>query len=173
MITPTQQSILDSLVNEFNRINNESPSSDSFNFINTNPLIDKSREIKDNEAIADADYQAWRKMAIDEADRLVVLLRQDLPNAYIFRHSKENGFHESPTIKILRNNRTSTHHESCVSINVNVVKEKCFQTHGCYYQKGVRLAYSESYLESYPKYETMQDLANSSNFQEQIRRKVL
>jgi hypothetical protein len=169
MITPTQQNILDSLVNEFNRINNEPTPSGSFNFINCDPLLQKTREIEQNRAIADADYQAWRKIALDEADRLVLLLRQDLPNACIFRHGKENGFHEAPTIKILRNERTSTHYESCVSICVNVVKEKVSQTHGCDYRKGVCLAYATDSFE----YKTMQDLANSKDFQEQIRRKVL
>jgi len=169
VITPTQQNILDSLVNEFNRINDEPTPSGSFNFINTDPLLQKTREVKENMAIADADREAWNKMAIDEADRIVELLRQDLPNAYIYRHSKENGHYESARINILRNMRTSTHHESCVSLAVHVVKESSTQTHGCHYSKGVRL----EYMTNSETYKTMEDLAKSIIFQDQIRRKVL
>jgi hypothetical protein len=172
MITPTQQNILDSLVNEFNRINNEPAPSGTFNFIYTDPLLQKTMEIKQNKAIADADYQAWRKMAIDEADRLVVLLRQDLPNAYIYRHSKENRHYESATIDILRNKGASSHYESSVTIEVGVITKLEFQTHRCHYEKGVGLNYIHKYCGD-EKFNTMQDLANSPKFQNKIRETIL
>jgi hypothetical protein len=172
MITPTQQNILDSLVNEFNRINNEPTPSGSFNFINTDPLLQKTKEINQNKAIAKADRLAWEKIAIDEANRIVKLLRQDLPNACIYRHSEANGHVDSSRIKILRDRDTSTHYESCVTIEVGVRTEAEGQTHDCYYYKGVELYYYNPYR-SDDKYNTMQELANSSNFQEQIREKVL
>jgi hypothetical protein len=172
MITPTQQNILDSLVNEFNRINNEPTPSGSFNFINTDPLLQKTMEIKQNKAIAKADKEAWNKIAIDEANRIVELLRQDLPNACIYRHSKENGYNDSSRIKILRDKNTSTDHYSCVTIEVIVITNEVYQTHGCYYENGVGLAYIDMYRGD-EKYNTMQDLANTKYFQEQIREKVL
>jgi hypothetical protein len=172
MITPTQQNILDSLVNEFNRINNEPAPSGTFNFINTDPLLQKTKEIKQNKATASADYQAWRKIAIDEADRLVVLLRQDLPNAYIYRHHEDNRHYESATIDILRNKGACNHHESSVTIEVIVVTEREYQTHDCYYMKGVELNYIHKYGGD-EKFNTMQDLANSPKFQNKIREKVL
>ena len=173
MITPTQQNILDSLVNEFDRINKVTGSSGSFNFINPETLLDKSREIANNEAIAKADKLAWRQLAIAEADRLVVLLQQDLPNACIQRQAKDNGFTECPTIMIRRNINKSTHCDSRVDVHVGVHREWVEQSHECGYLKGVRLVYSKSWMDSHKDYDTMEEFVSKSDFQEQIRRKVL
>jgi len=172
-MTQTQQDILDSLVNEFNRINNRKESYGSFNFIDIDPLIDKTNRIADNKAIADADYKAWGKIALDEADRIVVLLREDLPNACIYRYSKDNGHYESPTIRILRNERTSTHHESCINLYIKVKRGTVIQPYGCAYQKGVHLLYSLGNGCASTDYHTMEDLVSKSTFLDEIRRKVL
>lgn len=171
MITNTQQSIINSLLTEFARIN-EPQKNQAFNFINVTPLAEKTEEIKVNEAIAIADREAWEKLAMQEADRLVLLLKQDLPTAVVERYGKTNGHYDLPTIMIRRNVKTSTHPESCVIFSVVVVKELIQQSHSCQYNKGVSLAYSfGGYKDN--KYNSMEEFIEKSGITERIRTLVL
>jgi hypothetical protein len=159
------------LLTEFARIN-EPQKNQAFNFINVTPLAQKTEEIEVNRAIAIADREAWEKLAMQEADRLVLLLKQDLPTAVVERYGKANGHYDSPTIMIRRNAQTSTHHSSCVIFSVVVVKESIQQSHSCVYDKGVSLAYSfGGYKEN--RYNSMEEFVEKSGIAERIRTHVL
>ena len=174
-LTQNQQAIIDSLTNEFNRINNESTKG-SFNLININPLIDKTREIKENQRIAELDKQMWDKLAMDEAQRIAELLSEDLPFACVERYGKSNGHYDLPYITIQRGKGITGHHENHVCIQVTIVKEWVKQSHDCGYEKGIRLGY-ERYEHSYSNnrtiYNSIEELFEKSNIAEEIRIKII
>jgi hypothetical protein len=111
-------------------------------------------------------------LEIQEADRLVLLLKQDLPsNVFVLRNTKERGFVESGIIKIYRNNRLSINREDCVEIMVTIQTELIQQSHGCQYQRGVKLGYTFDFGKDV--YDSVEEMIEKSRFLEAIITKVL
>ena len=168
MITQSQQILLDSLLDEFTRINKTSESKHTFNLINIEPLLQKSKEIERNEAIAKADKKAWDRLAEEEADRIAELVKQDLPNVYI---GKDSGF--PSMLNIAKDEKSSHHIYTRVNIYVGYLTEKVDQTHNDRYWKGVQLYYSLCWMDSAKKYPCIESLIKNSNFLDQVRTKIL
>jgi len=171
-MTSKQQQIIDALVNEFERIEAMHAPSTTFSLINVDALKDKTNEIKRYKLQEEADRLAWNETAQEEARRLVKLFQTDLPTASIQKYGKENGHHDVPTLLIRRNENTSTHYESCVIVEVTIVKYNDVKdSFGNYYTRGVKLKYGYNYGRE--EFETIEELVSDYHFLESIRRRVL
>ena len=118
-LTENQQSIIDAITSEFNRINSVNKST-SFNLVDASKLSSINDEIKRNKEEAEAIKKHWHELAMDEAERLAVLLQQDLPMACVERFGKSNGKIEAPSVIIQRQRGICGHHENYVSFEVVV-----------------------------------------------------
>ena len=176
-LTQLQQSVINNLTQEFIRINSATRTSNKFNLIDVASLNQVSEEIKRNNAEAEADQNYWRIAAMQEAERIVKLLSNDLPMARVERYGESNGHYELPDVLIAPNTLYGVkrmHHEYYVNISVVVKKETQQQTHGCVYKKGVSLQYqyyntpSSSWL-----YDSIEELFEKSNALRDIRTRVI
>ena len=169
-ITEQQQEILNSLMTEFNRMNKTVESKASFNFIDIEPLIDKTREIENNNSIIKADAEAWVKLAIEEADRLVVLFQKDLPNLCVRRMGKETGHYEDSVIVIYKNESSIRLNSERVSIKVKVRTEvNLYLSHSMRFDKGKGFFYM-NYRGDDTTYSSVEELIKETNIAEEIRR---
>jgi hypothetical protein len=135
-------------------------------------LNEKTNEIRKYELNESADSEAWDKIANEEAMRLVNLFKSDLPTASVQKYGRENGHYGLPSILIRRNESTSTHNESCVTIEVKIVKQRDVEdSFGNRYNRGVKLNYSFNYENA--RFETIEELVANKCFLESIRKKVL
>lgn len=167
-----QQRIIDALVNEMTRIEAMHTPRTSFKLINVDALNDKTNEIEMYKAREKAEMEAWEELAQEEARRLVKLFKADLPNACIQKYGDGNTYYDLPSLVIRRNERTSTHPDSCVNIEVTIVKyDDVKDSFGNYYRRGVRLNYRFNYGNE--RYDTIEDLVSQRDFLESIRNKVL
>ena len=167
-----QQRIIDALVNEMTRIEGMHTPRTSFNLINLDALNDKTNEIKMYKAREVAEMEAWEELAQEEARRLVKLFKADLPNACVQKYGDGNTYYDLPSLVIRRNERTSTHPESCVNVEVTIVKcEDVKDSFGNHYRRGVKLNYRYNYLGE--RYDTIEELASEPHFLELIRNRVL
>jgi hypothetical protein len=171
-MTTNQQQIVNSLIAEFNRIEAEHKPKTTFNLINLDALNDKTNEIARYKAEEKANLESWDKMANDEARRLVKLFQEDLPTASVQKYGKENYHYDLPSVLIRRNENTSTHHESCVSVQVFVVKvNDVADSFGNRYERGVQLKYRFSY--GCDSFNSIEELVSNKLFLEELRLKVL
>jgi hypothetical protein len=83
-LTKLQQSVINNLTQEFERINSATRTSNKFNLIDVDSLNQVSEEIKRNNAEAEADQNYWRIAAMQEAERIVKLLSNDFIDALRF-----------------------------------------------------------------------------------------
>lgn len=172
-LTKNQQSIIDAIVSEFNRINGISKI-DNFNLINASELYSINDEINRYKEEAELDNKYWISVAMEEARRLAELLQQDLPMACVERFGKSNGKYDLPSVIIQRERGICGHHENYVSFDVIVIKESVTRPHNCGYSKGVRLAYSYWNSEyASTQYDSIEDLFSNSTIADEIRRKIL
>lgn len=165
------QEIINTLINELNRIEDSRNQNKGFNLINIDSLNEKTNEIKRYEEEELANKLAWERIANEEAIRLVKLFQEDLPNACVQKYGKENRHYDLPSILIRRNNNTSTHPESCVNVEVIVIREYFHDSFGRTISKGLRLAYRFNYGKE--EFNTIEDLVKDSRFLETIRTRVL
>lgn len=176
-ITEQQQEIINSLMTEFNRMNKTVESKASFNFIDIEPLIDKTREIENNNAIIKADAEAWKKLAIEEADRLVVLFQKDLPNSYVRRMGKGTGHYEDSTIIICKDESGMSRGDTGVRFEVRINTEtNQYLSHDMRFDKGKSLYYREYgswSLKGDVRYSSVEELIQKTNIAEEIRRLIL
>jgi hypothetical protein len=169
-LTENQQNIINSITSEFMRINRETEEKRVFNLIDSNALIGINEEIRRNKQESEAIKKYWHQLAMDEAERLAVLLQQDLPMACVERFGKSNGKVDAPSVIIQRQKGLSGHHENYVSFDVVLIfGDYVKQSHGCGYQECVGLEYrynSKNYT-SAEKLFAMSGIAN------EIRNKII
>jgi hypothetical protein len=171
-MTTNQQQIVNSLIAEFNRIEAEHKPKQTFNLINANVLNEKTDEIARYKAEEKANQETWDKMADDEARRLVKLFQEDLPTASVQKYGRENGHYDLPIVLIRRNERTSTHHDSCVTVSVIISKSiDVRDSFGNAYERGVQLKYRFSY--GGDSFNSIEELVSDKRFLEELRVKVL
>jgi hypothetical protein len=172
-LTENQRQLIAQLTHEFQRINATKTNS-KFNLVNVDELHQVAEEIRQNKAEAEADASYWRQAAMDEANRIVELLREDLPMARVERYGQANGHYDSPDILIARKENRLFHHSDCVNISVKVYKERTKQTHDCHYYKGLRLVY-EYYNTPHGgvEYESIEQLFENSNAMNHIHQRIL
>jgi hypothetical protein len=171
IMNQNQEKIIQDLIAEFNRIENMATENTGFNLININPLLEKAREIEMMKANQKADLESWELMAFEEMRRVIGLLQKDLPNASIQAYGRETGHYIRPGILIRRNSDDTTHHDSCVNIEIEVEKES-FMHNNEWYEKGIRLNYN-SYSASKKNYATIGELVSDDLFLRRIRTLVL
>ena len=171
-MTTNQQQIVNSLIAEFNRIEAEHKPKTTFNLINLDALNDKTNEIARYKAEEKANLESWDKMANDEAKRLVKLFQEDLPTASVQKYGKENGYHDLPIVLIRRNENTSTHPDSQVSVSVIISKAiDVRDSFGNAYERGAQLKYRFSY--GGESFNSIEELVSNKLFLEELRLKVL
>jgi len=171
-LTENQKAIIESLTSEFNRINNVSKQTRSFNLIDLAPLEEKSLEIQQYKEVAELDRQTWDKIAKKEADRIANLLQEDLPHLVVERYAKSNGRYDLPIVSI-QPRSGAMHWEYCVSIEVVVKKERVDQGHDCYYDKGVSLGYQHRDIDRPATWNTIEELFDNTQIKECIRKKFV
>ena len=165
------QEIINTLINEFNRIEDSRNQNKGFNLINIDSLNEKTNEIQRFKEEAIANKQAWDDIANEEAIRLVKLFQEDLPNACVQKYGKDTGHYDLPSLMIRRNENSSKHYEDCVSIEVKILTETIRDSFGNTYSKGLSLAYRFNYDKN--EFNTIEDLVKDSRFLETIRTRVL
>jgi hypothetical protein len=171
-MTTNQQQIIDALVNEFNRIEAMHAPSTTFSLINVDALNDKTNEMKRYKLQEEAERLAWDEIANEEARRLVKLFQADLPTASVQKYGKENRFYDLPSVLIRRDENTSTHPESCVNVEVVVVRRNDVKdSFGNYYTRCLKLNYRYNYGRE--EFETIEELVSNHYFLESIRNRVL
>jgi hypothetical protein len=165
------QEIINTLINEFNRIEDSRNQNKGFNLIKIDSLNEKTNEIQRFKEEAIANKQAWDDIANEEAIRLVKLFQEDLPNACVQKYGKETGHYDLPSLMIRRNENSSTHYQNCVSIEVKILTETIRDSFGNTYSKGLSLAYRFNYDRN--EFNTIEELVKDSTFLESIRTRVL
>lgn len=166
MLTDNQQSIVDSLVSEFTRINNSKTKRRKFKLVDIDPLCAINDEIEVNKAVANADAEHWKMLRKAEAERIADLLKHDLPNAVI----EVIDF----KIRITRNGYSELKPREVVCIYIKTRTETVGQSHGCYYSRGVRLQYEGwDYTSQGEYYNSIEELIEKSDFKNHLRKHVL
>jgi hypothetical protein len=169
-LTNNQQELLSQLINEFNRMNESKKTSTGFNLIDINPLAKINQEIKEFNQLADADCIAWNNLANQEAQRIVDLLKQDLQGYCVQKYGKENGHYDLPSILIRHDEKTSTHCNSCVTINVEIEHQTKY-IHDTPRNFGVKLYYVSTYGGT--RYYTIEEAISDATFQRKLRNVVI
>ena len=174
-LTENQQAIIDSLTTEFNRINNQNNSPKQFNLIDISHLEEKTKEIRRNNAEAEAIKKYWLQLAMDEAERVAALLQADLPMACVERFGRGNGKVDAPSVIIQRKRGICGHHENYVSFDIELkFGGYVQQSHGCGYQEIVGLVYKYYNTPSKStKYDSVEELFAMSDIAEEIRKKII
>ena len=173
-LTQNQQSIIDAITSEFNRINSATKVG-GFNLVDASKLLSINEEIAKNKAEAEANKKYWHELAMLEAERVAALIQQDLPMACVERYGKSNGKIDAPSVIIQRKPGICGHYEKYVHFDIEVVLAGYVQqSHDCRYQKRVGLQYSYYNSASNPtKYSSVEELFAQSNICDEIRRKIL
>jgi hypothetical protein len=173
-MTQEQQAIIDALSKEFTRINEQrAAGKTSFNLIDINPLKAKSEEIARQKELERIDKEHWKQLCLAEADRIVKLLREDLPTLRVERYGEPtNKYSSAPKLFIMRKGEnTLPHHEDSltieVSFNHNYVQDEWNNS----YTRGRSLEYKAEGYRFVEK--TLEEALEKSEFAEQIRRKFL
>lgn len=101
-MTTNQKSILNLLEKEFIRINQEFEGTNSFNLVDINPLKKRTQDITRVEAENGAVKASSYALATSEVYRIIALLKEDLPMAFIEKMGKSNNHCEDNTIIIAK-----------------------------------------------------------------------
>jgi hypothetical protein len=174
-MTPNQKSIVESLINEFNRINSTTSDSKPFNLINADVLSAENRANYIWEQSSKSELESWEAAANEEAWSIVEMLKQDLPNAVVQKYGHGNDYYDLPSVLIKHPSVIGSHHTEVVSIEVSVAKEYRSNEYGYAAQFGKRLTYRVSpsvkgYNESY---ETLEEAVKDSAFIDALRKRVI
>ena len=97
-MTENQQSIINSLTAEFNRINSTHQSNSSFNLIDINPMKAENRAKMLWDASSKSDLEAWEAAANEEAWGIKDMLEKDLPGAIVQKYGHGNSFYDLPNV---------------------------------------------------------------------------
>lgn len=176
-MTKDQQQIIDTLINEFNKINQSNNADKGFNLIDITPLKTKTTIQKEWSEMRRADEIAWQKLANEECYRIIELLKQDIPNVCIQKYGEQNGFGDYSTILIRKTSQCSTHYDNSVRLEVKVFKVGKLDEYKQYYEFGDCLMYKP-----YPNsgnshtdctYKTLQGAISDKVFLEALRTRIL
>jgi hypothetical protein len=173
-MTQEQRAIIDALSKEFTRINEQKAAGKtSFNLIDISPLKAKSEEIARQKELERIDKEHWEQLCLAEADRIVKLLREDLPMLRVERYGEPtNNYSLAPNLFITRKGgNTLPHHEERLRIEVNFkityVQDEWHNS----YKRGKSLEYKAEGHRYFEK--TLEEALEKSEFAEQVRRKFL
>lgn len=162
-LTENQQNIIDNIRSEFERINASAKPKGKFNLVDVSELNRINEEIAENKRIELRDAELWNSIARTEAERIVSLLMEDLPDYVSFNfHDVSSGHLKHIKIYI------DTPKKGCVSFNVMIATRYEQLTHGCDYHKGVGLVYRYGRDE----YASVEKLFEQSSIKEEIRKRI-
>jgi hypothetical protein len=173
-MTQEQQAIIDALSKEFTRINEQrAAGKTSFNLIDISPLKAKSEEIARQKELERIDKEHWEQLCLAEADRIVKLLREDLPMLRVERYGEPtNGFSSTPKIFIMcKGENTLPHYEDRLDIEVNFKISYVQDEWHNSYKRGKSLEYKAEGHRFFEK--TLEEALERSEFAEQIRKRFL
>jgi len=112
-MTENQKQLIDSLTEEFNRISIQETKKKKFNLIDAKSLTDEKKEREYWEKISKDNEREWNRAARQEAQRIVDMLKEDLPSANIKMsefgagldiYDKDNSFRVITIVVRVRNN---------------------------------------------------------------------
>jgi hypothetical protein len=174
-MTQNQKSIVDSLINEFNRINSTNSESKPFNLINADVLSAENRANYIWEQSSKSELESWNAAANEEAWGIVEMLQQDLPNAIVQKYGHGNDYCDSPNVLIKHPNVVGSHPNAVVSIEVSVAKKYMSNEYGHAAQFGKKLIYrvSPSVLGYSGFYGTLEEAVKDSAFIDALRKRVI
>jgi hypothetical protein len=180
-MTKQQQSIIDSLRAEFERINASSNTRKGFNLINVASLQEETRANKEWKQLSEEDQKAWRKTAFTEMWRIIYELEQDLPDYVQIEHYGQHiSKHDMPCLQIRHESVSCyAHHESLVNIEVRAITERKANEYGLREEFGTHLEYipypiDTSKHNTYGRgYSTIQEAVNDKCFQDALRKRVI
>lgn len=180
-MTTQQQFIIESLQKEFERINAAQVTKTKFNLINSESLQEDTKRKKEWAELSKRDLETWDKAAHEEANRIIELLREDLPPYVIVeKYTPAIGKYEAAQFQI-RHESVSfrAHHEELVSIEVYVSREYRRDEHGNAAEFGKAFRYvpypiQYGSIPNYKKgYKTIEEAVNDSQFKEALRKRVI
>jgi hypothetical protein len=175
-MTPNQKSIVDSLINEFNRINSTISESKPFKLINADVLSAENRANYIWEQSSKSELESWEAAANEEAWSIVEMLKQDLPNAVVQKYGHGNDYYDLPEVLIKHPNVIGSHPSEVVTIGVRVEKEYKANEYGHRAEFGKKLTYrvSPSVKKGYSEsYETLEEAVKDSAFIDALRKRVI
>lgn len=126
----------------------------------------KKKEFEENVKIA---KENWEKMANAEAFRIIGLLEEDLPFAFIKKMCKETGHYDSPVVMISRNGNFR-HHEYYVRIEIVKTETRIKDEFGNSDLIPTGFQYAPTYKYNF---DSVEELCSSDYFTREIRSKVL
>ena len=172
-MTENQQSIINSLTAEFNRINSTHQSNSSFNLIDINPMKAENRAKMLWDASSKSDLEAWEAAANEEAWGIKDMLEKDLPGAIVLKYGDRNAFYDLPVVLIKHPSVIGTHSSETASIRVVVCKEYIANEYGYKKEFGNKLAYQVSPCLNSKTYDTLQDAVKDPVFLDALRTRVI
>jgi hypothetical protein len=174
-MTTQQQLILDALTTEFARINESNKTTKGFNLINTDALQEHTKANRMFAELSKQDLAAWELAAYAEMERIIELLVQDLPDyVKVDRYDTHIGKYKSPSIQ-LRHESVSgnSHHESLVSLHINVSKRRKSNEYNASQDFGEGLYYTNSEAGWDKRFKTIEEAISNSYFQNALRNRVI
>lgn len=183
MLTNNQKEIIDSLIYEFGKMNENKQSKKGFNLIDIAPMQERNTKQAEWREMQRLDALAWEKLAEDECYRIIELLKEDMPNARIEKFGERNGKYELNEILIARQGtHMRLHHSEYVSIEVKVKTERRVDEYGQGYDFGVGFRYIPyptklddacNYEARKWKYNTLEEVFADTWFTDALRKRVL
>ena len=158
-MTKEQSAIIDSLIEEFNKISKKSGEKKAFNLIDIGPIQEKimvKQQWRDKHERLKIE---WEQHANREAHRIVDLLRLDLLGLTIYKLAKQNGHIDCPTIRV-------GHNSDWERIEVVVDNVLVTDPYGDGWHMPVRLKY-EVFGHVY---ETIEEAMTNDRFIERVRK---
>lgn len=176
-MTTQQQQIINLLVAEFERIN-ATNTRKRFNLIDSAALQDDTNRKKLWEQLSEENLKTWENAANEETNRIIGLLREDLPSHVIVeKYNDKIGKYDLPKLQI-RHETTHcrAHHESLVTIEVYVFKDYKQDEYGNSAKFGEEFLYKTYPMKggaSAHGYKTIEDAVNDPYFKEALRNRVI
>lgn len=179
-MTKNQQQIIDALTMEFERIN-KSIKGKGFNLIDAGALQQDTNRKRIWKQLSEENLKNWAKAAHEETERIIGLLREDLPDyVEIEKYNELIGKYDLPQLQIRHvTTHCRAHHESVVSIEIYVAKEHKEDEYGNAAEFGKCFRYVPSPMH-YPSisnwekgYKTIEEAVNDPQFKEALRKRVI
>jgi len=163
MLTENQNEIINLLKEEFSRSNPKK------SLIDTAPLLEKTLKVNEWKASQEEDKKFWSAKALLEMNRIIDILRDDLPHLSIEQMGKLHSCYESSEIVICKYGKEKNYeHRMCLGVYYETEYIKKFEEEASL-KFGVKLYYSYNSL----RYYTIEDAISSRAFTEDLRKKML
>jgi hypothetical protein len=171
MLSNNQQKIINSLISEFDRINQQANDKEGFNLIDVRTLVDKSKRINEWNEMKKADTLAWRKAANEECYRIIELLKDDMPEVYIEKCERTDA-----RIIICKRKEDVGFSDRIVTLDIRISNKTMLDEYKNCYVFGEYLTYkpSPTELDAYSScYRNLQGAISDKRFLDALRTRIL